>query len=420
MTSILQLFRTRWRSMATLAVAAVVVSACGGGVDSGGTGGPAQSYAAGPISGFGSIIVNGVRYVDSAARVIDEDGVQRSRSELALGMTVGIEAGPIVHDESSDAATAVARQIRFGSAIRGPVQAIDVAASTVTVLGQRVKVDADTVFAGVEGLSGLGAGALLEVHALLDTGSGTYTATRIQLRTAFAEYRLRGVVSRLDLAAKTFSIGGARISFAGVLPQDLSQLAEGAVVRVKLLPVQQGDTWVLSKAAIGQPSIPEGTEAEVEGLVGEFSSLGAFKVDGVPVDASGPGVEFKHGTSAQVAEGVRIEVEGQVQNGVIVARKVNIKKTGASDDDGDDDDDGSANDEDDDDGKRFTLHGTIESLDASQASFVLRGTTVVHDSATKFVRGSAANLQAGAEVEVKGVLTQHGTQLRATRIRFGK
>lgn len=420
MKSLLDVVGFPWRALVGAAVLAIIVSACGGGVDSGGTGSPAQSHSSGPISGFGSVIVNGVRYDDAAATVLDDDGVAQPRSALALGMTVDVTAGAITKDPATQLATAVASRIQFGSAIRGPVQSVNAAASTLTVLGQTVKVDADTVFHGVTGLAGLSAGALVDVHALLDPGTGTYTATRIERESSLAEYRLRGVVSDLDLSAKTFSIGGARISYAGTLPQDLPQLANGAVARVKLQTAQQAGFWVLSKAAIGQPPIPDGAEAEVEGVISDFTSLASFEVDGRPVDASGANVEFKHGTRGQLANGLRVEVEGRVQNGVIVARKVNIKKTGSSDDEGDDDDDGNKDDEDDDDGKRFTLHGAIVSVNAGAKTFVLRGTTVVHDNATNFSRGTAADLQAGTEVEVKGVLTPDGTRLRATKIKFGK
>jgi hypothetical protein len=69
---------------------------CGGGVGSGGTG----TYASGAITGFGSIIVNDVRYDDSAATILDDDDAPRSSSELRLGMTVQIDAGAIASDSS--------------------------------------------------------------------------------------------------------------------------------------------------------------------------------------------------------------------------------------------------------------------------------------------------------------------------------
>ncbi len=64
-----------------------MLGGCGGGVDSGGTGG-ASTYASGPINGFGSIVVNGVHFDDSTGSISDDDGNARNRSDLQLGMVV--------------------------------------------------------------------------------------------------------------------------------------------------------------------------------------------------------------------------------------------------------------------------------------------------------------------------------------------
>ncbi len=72
------------------ALCLALLAACGGGggVDTGGTGGAVPAVASGPITGFGSVIVGGVRFDDSSAEVEDLDGTRRSRDELRLGMTV--------------------------------------------------------------------------------------------------------------------------------------------------------------------------------------------------------------------------------------------------------------------------------------------------------------------------------------------
>ena len=51
---------------------ALLLTGCGGGVESGGTGATPASFASGPITGFGSVIVNGVRFDDSKAVVTDD------------------------------------------------------------------------------------------------------------------------------------------------------------------------------------------------------------------------------------------------------------------------------------------------------------------------------------------------------------
>ncbi|MFD2452572.1 hypothetical protein [Ideonella paludis] len=53
------------------------------------------SFTSGAISGFGSIIVNGVRFDDSGAQVYDDDGNRRGSDDLKLGAHVEIEASRI-------------------------------------------------------------------------------------------------------------------------------------------------------------------------------------------------------------------------------------------------------------------------------------------------------------------------------------
>ncbi|MDZ7811771.1 MAG: hypothetical protein U5L74_01040 [Ideonella sp.] len=75
-----------------LALSLSGLTACGGGgVEVQGTGQEPPAFANGPISGFGSIIVGGVRYDDSAATVRNDDNQSLSSADLRLGMVVTID-----------------------------------------------------------------------------------------------------------------------------------------------------------------------------------------------------------------------------------------------------------------------------------------------------------------------------------------
>lgn len=403
MNSIRSFLRARARLVLSGAfMVALVAAGCGGGVDTGGTGAPAQSFSTGRIAGFGSVIVNGVRFDDSTATIVDDDGAAHVRSELKLGMVVEVHGGPVVTDAAAGTSTSTATNVKFGSAINGPVQAIDVAGSTLSVLGQSVKVDAATVFEGfANGLASAQAGNLVEVSALLDQTTGIYTATRIELESALAEYKLRGLVANLDATAKTFTIGGATIGFAGIPAAQMATLVNGVLVRVKLQTLQQGTTWIATQVGSAAVQVADRAEAEVEGFITDFVSLASFKVQGVAVDASGASVVFVNVTAAQLANGAQVEVEGVTAAGVLVARKVVLKRSDGGD-------------------QEFELHGLIESVDAASQSFVLRGLTVTYTGTTRFDNGSAANLVVGASVEVKGVLSSAGGGVVATRVKFGE
>ncbi|RPH67003.1 MAG: hypothetical protein EHM83_02620, partial [Burkholderiales bacterium] len=82
----------RWAGGLVVASVALMAASCGGGdlagVGSGGTGNRLASVSYGSIAGFGSIIVNGVRYDDRAATVSSDDGT--TRGALGLGMVVEV------------------------------------------------------------------------------------------------------------------------------------------------------------------------------------------------------------------------------------------------------------------------------------------------------------------------------------------
>ncbi|MDZ7811925.1 MAG: hypothetical protein U5L74_01905 [Ideonella sp.] len=88
-----------WATVLATALTGVLVACGGGGSDSpSGTAPPAAatgSYTSGAISGFGSIIVNGVRFDDSGAQVYDDDGNRRGSDDLKLGAHVEVEASRI-------------------------------------------------------------------------------------------------------------------------------------------------------------------------------------------------------------------------------------------------------------------------------------------------------------------------------------
>ncbi len=384
--------------------AALLVAACGGGGDAPGiaatpTEQPA-AYSAGPISGFGSIIVNGVRFDDSSAAVSDEDSASRSRSELRLGMMVEVDSARVDRGNASGRAS----HIRMGSSVVGPVQAVNAAAGTLTVLGQAVAISASTVFGDglAGGLSGglatLAVGTVLDVHGLWDASATVVQATRLEVKTGVPAYRLRGSIANLDTTAKTFGIGAAVINYATAgTPPGLPALANGQRVRVLLQTAPVGGQWVATALRTAAPKLEDRAEAHLRGSVTAFTSSTQFSINDTPVNASG--ASFPDGTAGLVL-GARVEVEGALSNGVLVASKVELDDRHAGERHG------------------IELHGAITSADAANKTFVLRGITVSHAGSVAFERGTAAGLVVGAQLEVKGVPGADRSTLVATRIKF--
>jgi hypothetical protein len=385
---------TSLRSLARLGLLAcsLVVAAFGGcgGVGSGGTG----SFSSGPISGFGSVIVNDVRFDDSLAAVEDADGTRRTRDDLRLGMTVEIDASLITTTASGAAATA--SRIRYESDLLGPVDTVDVAGGSFSVLGQRVAVDATTVFDDslTTGLNGL-VGRTVAVYAVYDAAGARYRATRVEPAATAAEPRLRGVLAQVDAAAQTLVIGSTSYAYAGAAGVPAG-LAAGQVVRLRLAAVALPALhWVVQSFGNAPRPLPDGEGAKLKGLITAIASASSFSVDGRPVDASAavlPG---------GLAVGVRVEVEGTVRGGVLQATQVTIRSDQEEHDRG------------------FELNGTIASANAAQQTFVLRGLTVSTARPGLVLQGgTAAELVAGRQVKVQGQLSADRTRIEATQIKF--
>ena len=373
--------------MLTVLGSAMLMAGCGGGggsttasVPIGGTG----SSASGAITGFGSIIVGGVRFDDSAASIQDDDGPLNSGA-LKLGMVVRIKGGKKTDDGSSIRANA--ESIEVHSELQGPVDSKT--ANSIVVLGQTVKISATTFFEDGLSLATLAVGAVVEVHGFVDPVTNTLTATRIERKANPKVFKLQGTVSALNPA--TFKLGTLTISYRPeVVPSSLT-LANGSVVRVRLETTPVNGTWTALKVQKFEIEHEDRNEAEVEGIVTTFESSTRFSVNGLLVNASAAVVP------AGVKLGARVEVEGSVVNGVLVAKKVELE--------------GGA------DVPKFELHGTPSLLDTTAKTFVLRGVTVNYGSAT-FSNGVTALSLANdpkPNLEVKGMRSDANV-IVATRI----
>ena len=315
------------------ALSAMGLAACGGsttvaGIDGGGALPPPVATtitSQGAITGFGSVIVNGVRFETSGA-VITVDGEPATEADLAVGQIVTIQ-GTV----EPDGVNGTANTIVFDDAVEGPIQSLDVAANTMLVLGQTVVVNGDTVFDDditPGDLSGLSAGDVVEVSGFRD-GSGAIVASYIDLEPMSGDFEVTGLASGVDTAAMTFVIEGLTVDYSSAQLDDFpagmpenGQLVEavgstfGAGGELLATEVEfRGDD--LNLAGVD--------DVEVEGLITRFVSASDFDVAGVPVTTTSS-TEFENGTAADLGLDVRVEVEGDVNtSGVLVADEIEFR-----------------------------------------------------------------------------------------------
>lgn len=395
-----QTYRFRWASVPALGAVAVAAATllygCGGTTGPTKTVSYATTYAAGRIAGFGSIVINGVHYDETTATVLDEDGNVHQSSDLKLGMMAEIQAtdyGVVDNSDigASNVTSATAQTIVYRSLMQGPVSAIDTTAGTLTLFGQTVTLNAATVFDGAlsGGLASIKVNDTVKIYGLLPTGSGGYTATRIEPLGSGDSYALRGLVSVYDANAKTLTIGGAVIDVSS-LP---ASVPVGSVVRVKLQPSPVAGLWVAMNETGAADQPQDADHSEVEGAITAFTSATSFSVDGVPVDASGVTLD----AATTLALGTRVQVQGPLVKGVLVATSVNVETDQSIQAQG------------------FEVDGAVTAIDAARSYLVVRGISV-NASGARIDGGALGDLQVGSQVEVHGVLAQDGVTLNATDI----
>ena len=385
---------------------ALALAGCGGGggggvagVSSGGTG----SFSAGPITGFGSIILNrnGVRFDDSTASILDDDG-NDMRGKLKLGMLATVKGSAV------SGTSATASSIVVGGELQGPISAKSASPQTLTVLGQTVRITGSTFFdvSISGGFASLNVNDIVEVHGLLNPVTNTLTATFIEKKNSPALFKIQGLAINHDPIAKKFNIGAIRINYSSTNPTDVRIIpANGTLVRVRvtavLPPLAAPAEWTATRIRPPEGPNEDRDEAEIEGSITAFTSSAQFSVNGIAVTTSSA-TRFDDGT-AGLALGVRVEVKGRLSGGVLIAERVKIE------------------DDNEVDNLEFELHGAVSNVTAT--TFVVRGVNVNYTGTTPFRNGTVANLVNGTNVEVKGIASNStspstSTSIVATRISF--
>lgn len=285
----------------------------------------ASQTAVGTITGFGSVIVNGTKFDDSAASITMGDAVA-TRDRLRIGMMVQVR-GRINAD-----GTGVANSIQYNNCVQGPITAMNQVQNTVMVLGQTVQVDDDTVFDGVtlRDMNSFAVDDLVEVSCHLDRANNRLRATRMERLGSFqngiSALDVKGTVSNLNLAAGTCTIDGLTVNFAGIAAGSLpAGLANGMTIEASGSSFASGILTAdrLRDRDRDRISYPDGDGLEIEGYVSNFVSISNFEVAGQMIDATN--AVIKNGTLADLRNGLKVEAEGTMSNGVLVASVVVIK-----------------------------------------------------------------------------------------------
>jgi hypothetical protein len=385
--------------IALVALWATFVVGCGS--SDGGGGGETAAASEGPIAGFGSVIMNGVRWNTDEA-TFEVDGVTGSQDDLSVGMVVRIEG------QRSKDGSAKADRVVFKSKLRGPIRNIESLGPDtleLTVFGLDVLVSrAGTRFKDTD-LDSLFVGEIVEASGFVNPNGGleaSHLRSRGDAIVGESEVKVSGDV--MGLNGGSFLIGTTEVLFdSSTELEDLGAMAleEGMAVRVEGL--------LLANDAIEAEEI-EGLrrhgedddfdEIEFQGIVSEYVSLSDFQVADRRVDASE--ARLIPNDAGLLRDGVRVEVEGRYDaDGVLIADKLKFRSN------------------------RVRIEAEIASdadVDEVLGELYLLGIPIRIDSGTRIedkrddLDGfGLADLQAGDFVELRGIAGSDGT-VTATRL----
>ena len=330
-------------------VISLIVAGCGGG---GGYSAPPATNPppvtppptqAGGITGTGSIlkptassvVVNGTTFNASTAtiRVDDRTG---TIAEIEDGMTGKVRGRT----------DGTAERIEIENEVRGLVEAGSKQSTPLPerfkVNGTTVYVDSQTIYKDLANFAAIVAGSTyVEVHGLRDS-SGAVRATRVQAQVqggAGIVDEIRGTITATG--TNTFTLNPApnavTVNYSGTtafVPAascSAASLTAGLVVEVhgSFTGAAFNATTIDCEDQEDSAFSPSSTDnAEVEGYVTGFTATNAeFNVGTrrVILSTTTP-VRFEGGSSADLANDVRVEAEGNVNSsGVLVANKIQFK-----------------------------------------------------------------------------------------------
>ena len=294
----------------------------GGGMTAGGGIGGTGIISQGAVSAFGSIFVNGTEFDTSNAEFII-NGKVGSIDDLDIGRVVTVEG--TLNGSDSDA---VADQVFYKDNVRGPVESIDIDPSDPTtkeivVLGQIVIINVITKFKDTT-FDTIAKDDVVEVSGYLDD-TGAIRATFLGKTgdiTTILVYEVTGFVVNLDTDSEIFKINDLTVDYSSAdisaLPGNV--LTDGLLVEVEGTLDTTSGVMIAEKIKL-EEELGDADEVEIMGFVTDIISDFEFTVGNqmVKFDVS---ILFVDGIPEDIALGVKIEAEGSLVDGILIADEI--------------------------------------------------------------------------------------------------
>jgi hypothetical protein len=356
----------------------------------------------GTISGFGSVISNGVEFNTDSATVM-MDGQPANLADLRVGMVVSIRA-----TLNEGAGSAVASAVHFSDDAEGPISSINMSNNSFVVLGRTVILDELTVIDNAT-FDNLAAGNVVQVSGQWRSQEriqATHIERKANAYAAGMEMEVKGEINGLDIGTQRFNIGTQACDYsAATLELGGADLADGMYVKVSsTAPMSNGDL-ILDRIQDHDRDrdrdqlCDSDCDFDLDGYVTTFVSPTEFEVDGSPVTTTSSTVYVK-GTVDTLALDVKLAVSGTIDaDGVLVAERIVFHLPSL-----------------------IEMKADIEAIDANNAAITVLGIVVTTNESTLFRDHSSVDVRefglddlgVGDRVEIRAYLD--GNTVVATRL----
>ena len=311
------------KSIVLALLSALMLISCGdigGGTSAGGGIGGTGNISSGPITAFGSIVVNGTEFDTSNAAIIVEGEEIGFGDDVALN---NLDVGRVVTVYGTGTEDdAVADRVTCNDNVEGPVESITLVNATrkdIVVMGQTVILNAVTKFKGAA-FDDIALDDVVEVSGLFDD-TGAIWATFLE-KTDGVVFEVTGFVENLNAVRETFEINDLTVDYSSADTSGLpgGEPAEGLFVEVEGT-LDAGEMLAEVIEFEDELDVGDADEIEVTGFVTDFASVFEFTI-GNQVVHTNVYTLFIDGTSDDIALGQKLEAEGTLVNGILFAEEV--------------------------------------------------------------------------------------------------
>ena len=319
--------------LGALLFSSLTLNACGGGSSGddsettagiGGTG-----IVAGKITDFGSVYVNGGRFVTVNSKFIVDGNSSASQDDLALGMVVRLKAAT-----ENGVYTGDAIEVVYDDEIEGPIAtipALNGTTKTFDIFGQTITIDEiGTIFDGTD-FDSISQNDVVEISGFRVSANeidATYVEHKGTLVPGVTQVELRGTIQGLAGTApnQSFQVDGSSITTNAMTELDVPNNTLVNDLYVEVEGIIQADMSVIAdEVEYEDDDFGDNVDdVSLQGVVSNYISIGNFEIDGQPIDAGNAQLTPANAASL-LQNGVEVEVEGDIVGGILIADELEIE-----------------------------------------------------------------------------------------------